>query len=84
MNDSAKPDSAKGARASECHKYNKGEQGMIRTHIDKSQRWLTIKLRLQTPKASQNGNLVIASSRGVRSDDATFEGKRVYAVANAP
>ena len=56
---------------------------MIRTKIDKSQRWLTLKLRLQPPKASKSGNLVIASSRGVKSDEATFDGKPIYAVANA-
>ena len=56
---------------------------MIRTRIDKSQRWLTIKIPIQAPKASENGNLVIASSRGVKADEATFEGKPVYAVANA-
>ena len=56
---------------------------MIRTRIDKSQRWLIIKIPLQTPKASKSGNLVIASSRGVKADEASINGKPIYAVANA-
>jgi hypothetical protein len=60
-----------------------GEKVMIRTRIDKSGRWLVIKIPMQQPKASKSGNLVIASSRGVKTDEATFEGKQIWAVANA-
>lgn len=57
---------------------------MIRTKLDKNQRWLTIKIPMQTPKPSKSGkNLVVASSNGVRSDEATFNGQPIRAVASA-
>jgi hypothetical protein len=57
---------------------------MIRTKVDKNQKWLTIKIPMQTPKPSKSGkNLVVATSSGPRSDEATFNGKPIRAVASA-
>jgi hypothetical protein len=56
----------------------------ISVELDRKKKLLTIKLPLEKPRPSASGKtMLIASTRGLKSGDATYSGHPVAVVANA-